>query len=441
MIQQQKKFFLIFIILILSLPIIDYSDQNLFNFVIVNITEAFYITLFIFAVSVYYASNKKVYFALAGSCISAYAIILFFEHRERAILGFLLAAALQLIIWPFFFFSTYRHHSSDLRLLSIIGFGFHIFSLGSYLISKEFYNLYGLYFDLYYFVTLTYVLYVANWSRLIERLQSELIQATEINEKREMELEHQLQIARQIQARTLPNGNEIKNVDIAFKYEPLWQLGGDFCSIILPGTTFFHKRAREITDLSHCGLLVGDVVGKGPAAALIMSDIIASTQMMGFGRIKPSETLETLNERLCEKEGTNLPYLATACYLAIDVDLQEIIFANAGHEPPLMYHLKTEEVVPVKTRGVMLGVDIDVTKYEEKALRYEIGDKLVLYTDGLLDMMPSEFNLPELVKKYGKLPAQDMLDSIIPYVTNQNNAKVHYDDYLILILDFKGEEQ
>ena len=187
--------------------------------------------------------------------------------------------------------------------------------------------------------------------------------------------------------------------------------------------------------------MVGDVVGKGPAAALIMSDIIASTQMMGFGRIKPSETLETLNERLCEKEGTNLPYLATACYLAIDVDLQEIIFANAGHEPPLMYHLKTEEVVPVKTRGVMLGVDIDVTKYEEKALRYEIGDKLVLYTDGLLDMMPSEFNLPELVKKYGKLPAQDMLDSIIPYVTNQNNAKVHYDDYLILILDFKGEEQ
>lgn len=437
--QKQKKYLLIFIILILSLPIFDYSSPSLFQFIVKNITNAFYVTLFIFSISVYYARNKKAYFALAITCIAGYATILVFDHNGQVVYGLLGAALMQVIIWPFYYFTTYKYHSYDLRALSIIGVGFHGLSIVSYLISKGFYVQYGLYFDLYYFISLTYVLYIANWNRLVQRLQKELVEVREIKEKREVELEHQLQIARQVQARTLPKGNEIKDVNIALRYEPLWQVGGDFCSIILPGTTFFEKQLRESRELSHCGLLVGDVIGKGPAAALIMSDIIASTQMMGYGRIKPSETLQKLNERLYVKEGTNLPYLATACYLAIDIDLKEFTVASAGHEPPLMYRVETGELDIIKTHGVMLGVDIDVGEYEEKKIKYKKGDKLILYTDGLVDMMPSSISMKNLIKQFGNLSANEMMSSLSPYLPNKENVTEHYDDYLIIILEFEGE--
>lgn len=440
MVQKQKNYFLIYITLLLSLLIFDYGNPDLFLGITKSLLHALYAVIFVLSLSVYFVTDKKLYLFQALICIMGFGIIIVYGNRQQELIGFLIAAISQFIVWLAFYIVKYFSLTKNFRVFFWIAFSFHAVSTGSYFYSIEYYESLGLYLDLYYFALLIYMIYSINWNGLLEALKSQLVEITAIKEKRDIELERQLHIARQIQARYLPRGNEIKNVKIAFQYEPLWQVGGDFCSIILPGSTFISKKTKDIVELSHCGVIVGDVVGKGPAAALIMSDLIASTQMMGFGRIKPAETLEVLNDRLCDKQGTYLPYLATACYLAIDIDLEEIVIANAGHEPPLLYRNALRKVEKIEAHGIMLGVDVDVPVYEEQTIKYSENDKLILYTDGILNMLPEDTELEELVALYGDLPAKEMLESIILNLSGKRNIDMHFDDYLILILEFGSDK-
>ena len=433
--QHQRNYFLIFIILLLSLLILDYGQPDLFSFINEHILQAFYIVTAVLAIFVYFFDQSKTFLAYSTICFISYIALLIYSQNDLYVDGAYTVALLQIIMWPIFYITEYRQWRTELKVLFWMANAFHLVVIGIYFTEINYFNPYGFYLELYYFSTYIYIIYAANWNDLMKRLEQRYQDVKEISETQNLEFEKQLRAAQHVQSRSLPQGHEIKDIVMAIKYVPLWGVGGDFCSIIQPGTTFL-KDSTKIEPLSHCGLIVGDVSGKGPAAALIMSDIIARTQMMGFGRIKPAETLGLLNEQLYTSEETYLPYFATACYLAFDTDTHEITIANAGHEPPLYFHAADHKVEALHIPGLMLGVSEGIYTYQERVIQYQKGDRLVLYTDGIMAMNASERSITELVMEYGHLTLENMLAKISELMTGSGLDHTHYDDYLILILEF-----
>lgn len=280
------------------------------------------------------------------------------------------------------------------------------------------------------------------------RLESVLKEARQ----RAQDLERQLSFARQVQARLLPRGNELPGIDVAILYEPLLQVGGDFCSIIsaqhayLSCLEFLGSCEREGCPrfaAGEVGVIIGDVMGKGPAAALLMSELVAAARMIGSSESSPAKVLHHLNALLSRQNSGDIPYLATAVYLVLNLQHRTVKLASAGHEPAIIYRARDGRAFPVDCEGLTLGVDFEFVRYQEKTVTVEAGDKLLLYTDGITSLQNAEgepfgnSRLLSIVERVGHLSPQEMVDLISLELNRYLGEGDRYDDCLLVILGFK----
>jgi hypothetical protein len=145
-------------------------------------------------------------------------------------------------------------------------------------------------------------------------------------------------------------------------YRPAQQVGGDFFQVIA---------LREGAAL----VVLGDVSGKGLKAAMTVSLIIGALRTMVEISQAPAEILAGLSRRLVGRMGSGF---ATCLVLRLDAD-GECLLANAGHLPPFL------NGVELSLAGALpLGLDLDA-EYSGSTLHLRVGDRLTLYTDGLLE--------------------------------------------------------
>lgn len=279
----------------------------------------------------------------------------------------------------------------------------------------------------------------APYSSIFYKLQSVLRDL----QRNQQVLEDQLTLARQIQVRNLPRGDEISGVDIEVLYQPLWQVGGDFCHVIsyLSDVQWMDNIIDEHhTPKGKYGLIVGDVVGKGPGAALLMSEIVAATQMLTISTHAPAMILGALNERLFSQGYLEYPYLATASYITLDVPKREILFANAGHEPAIIFRSKTNSVSFLNAEGLMLGVD-EGAFFEEISFSLAEGDKLILYTDGVIqclnarDGTEGRQKLSRIIGRFGNHSAARLKREVEKVIQECHKQQLN-DDCLLIVLAF-----
>jgi hypothetical protein len=157
---------------------------------------------------------------------------------------------------------------------------------------------------------------------------------------------------------------------ITSAYRPAQQVGGDFFQVIA---------LREGAAL----VVLGDVSGKGLKAAMTVSLIIGAVRTMVEISQAPAEILAGLNRRLFGRMSSGF---ATCLVLRLDAD-GECLLANAGHLPPF---LNGAEIG--LTGSLPLGLDADA-EYPGSTLRLRVGDRLTLYTDGLLEARNAERQL------------------------------------------------
>src|SRR5437763_5590285 len=129
------------------------------------------------------------------------------------------------------------------------------------------------------------------------------------------------------------------------------------------------------------GILIADASGHSIAAGMVA--IMARFAFAEVVRhtVRPAQVLEFMNRRL---QGLTDERFVTAFYGVLDRQTREIRYANAGHPPPLRYSPRTGLVEPLAARGLMLGIVPDAS-YEEKTLTLAPGDRLCLYTDGVVE--------------------------------------------------------
>lgn len=192
-------------------------------------------------------------------------------------------------------------------------------------------------------------------------------------------IQRQLALAGDVQRRMLPRfvpaaTKDFKNLDIAAKYIPSFELGGDFYDFIgLSG---------------NMGIVVGDVVGKGVAAALLMSAVRASLRAHAQGVYDLDEVISRVNIALCRDTLDN--EFATLWYGVLDPVKLRLTYCSAGHEPPLIVRVPEHrppgpaDIDELAVGGMVVGIDRS-QRYQRAVYDMHPGDVLVAYTDGVVD--------------------------------------------------------
>lgn len=225
---------------------------------------------------------------------------------------------------------------------------------------------------------------------------------------RRVALEQELQSAREIQQVLIPETlPSLEGYGISSAYTPAQEVGGDFFQILA------NPDGSAI-------LAIGDVSGKGLKAAMNVSMIVGVLRAQAAATTSPSEILAALNRCMI---GRMQGGFATGIILRLETN-GIVTFANAGHLPPFLngHELDLEPSLP-------LGL-IAQTEYSELAVRTKPGDRLGLYTDGLLEARNATGEL------YGFDRMQRLFDRR-PTAQEATEAAVEFgqdDDITVLVL-------
>jgi len=193
-----------------------------------------------------------------------------------------------------------------------------------------------------------------------------------IAQDRLLALERDLQLARNIQNRILPSHNpSLASARLHVSYNPLQAVGGDFYD--------FHEK-----DDRHFGLLIADVTGHGVAAALDSSTVKIAFRQERIEMESPGNLLANMNFFL--KEFVEYRFVS-AIYAYFDLDSMIVKFASAGHPPAML--LRQGKARPLQMEGMLLGV-FGESIYDTTELALEPGDRLLFYTDGLIEQLDLE---------------------------------------------------
>ncbi|GGZ05237.1 ATP-binding SpoIIE family protein phosphatase [Streptomyces poonensis] len=215
--------------------------------------------------------------------------------------------------------------------------------------------------------------------------------------------------------------------DIATRYLPgtlLGRVGGDwFDSVKLPG--------------ARTALVVGDVMGHGLNSAAMMGQLRTAVQTMAALDLPPAQLLRNLDD-LAQRLGEH--YLATCLYAVYDPIAGELHLANAGHIPPVLVRARDgrSELLELPT-GAPIGVG--GVAFEAVRVRMEPGDRLVMCTDGLVEVRGEDIGvgLATLCESAAH-PAASMDDACDTIIRALNTRGGRKDDVALLLARLNGIE-
>ena len=198
-------------------------------------------------------------------------------------------------------------------------------------------------------------------------VQNEHLQKEMVSRER---LEHEIQLARQIQKTFLPDHlPEINGWNLAATWITARQVGGDFYDVFeLPG--------------GRLGLFIADVSDKGIPAALFMALTRTLVRAVVFDTPSPAEVMRRVNALIIPDNQQGM--FVTAVYGVLTIDSGELIYANAGHNPPVWMCDPKRTMKPLRRTGAALGI-IENVPMEDHSIKLAHGDFLLLYTDGLTE--------------------------------------------------------
>jgi len=189
-----------------------------------------------------------------------------------------------------------------------------------------------------------------------------------ISERQRIKAE--LDIAAKIQASALPKKFENFGVETFATMKPSREVGGDFYDIF------------KIDD-THVCFIIADVSGKGVSAALFM--LMAKTMLKNYAKsnLKLNEIFEATNNELCENNDANM--FVTAFMGVLNTETYEFEYVNAGHNLPIIYKAKNDEVQWLKAKPGFVLAGLEGMKYQCDSVMLDDDDVIFMYTDGVTE--------------------------------------------------------
>jgi sigma-B regulation protein RsbU (phosphoserine phosphatase) len=272
----------------------------------------------------------------------------------------------------------------------------------------------------------------------IIRLEEALLAQNRALSERNAQMEEDLRMACEVQQAILPQsypafpaGATTATSALRFcdRYRPNGAVGGDFFDVL------------PLSD-TQAGIFLCDVMGHGVRAALVTAMVRALLEGFRHLAADPGWFLAELNRELLSILGqTSVAVFLSAFYMALDVGTGKLSYANAGHPVPLHVRRRAGEVAPLPPPGGAAGPPLGVVEraaYGVGNSTVEVGDLLVLFTDGLFEATgPSqepygEERLLEAVRRRITLPPGRLFDEVLAEVVQFTGGRGFADDVCLL---------
>ena len=231
----------------------------------------------------------------------------------------------------------------------------------------------------------------------IERTLAHLVEWREALSSRDqlVSLQKELDVANKMQKSILPTRFPRRDDYEVFAHmEPARNVGGDFYDVI--------NLAND-----RIGLCIADVSDKGVPAALFMMSSRTLLKGASIGCDNPGDVLKEVNDLLRETNETEM--FVTLLYGIYDPASGDFIYANGGHNEPLLVRPDGSSTLIPRTGGIILGV-MGGMDFDHNTVRLEPGDTLFLYTDGVSEAMnvgAEEFGMERLGQLFVNRPPTD----------------------------------
>ena len=252
-------------------------------------------------------------------------------------------------------------------------------------------------------------------------------------ERKQAQIESDLAMAAEIQKSLLPQAAPpSENVRVAWKFEPSGKIGGDIFNICR-------------FDRNRIGLYMLDVCGHGVAAALIavtVSQFLSSrrTLLLDSSEFEsPQTVLNSLNHVFPFERFDSF---FTILHMTIDSRTGMLTYGNAGHPPPVI--VRADDGLEVlEENGPVIGAD-SAFFYEEAGKRLEPGDKIVLFTDGILEVCNKDGNfygkdrLLALLRENARMSPEELVETVYSAAKGFCGDIEIDDDISLLIAEYRG---
>ncbi len=238
-------------------------------------------------------------------------------------------------------------------------------------------------------------------------------------------MQEELDLAQRIQAHLMPVVPRIEGLDMAFYYHPMSQLGGDFYDYFLS------------PDKTEIGIIIGDVSGHGVPAALISTMIKSIFESEKENLREPDYLIQNINNKIYGQISGNF---LTVFYAYLDLKSGKMVYARGGHNFPFL--VRQKQITQLASKGKLLGLFADVN-IETKVINLVPGDKIFLYTDGLIEAeneSKQEFGeqLQDLLVQYQKNDTKNYMTKIVADLEAFIGFRKLEDDVTMVAFEYKG---
>ncbi len=270
-----------------------------------------------------------------------------------------------------------------------------------------------------------------------ERLEGLVAERTEKLKKANEELRiinsrmfRELQMAERVQKSIIPSSKDFpdrKEIGFGSKYSAMENIGGDLYDVI------------KIEDNVY-GCMIADVSGHGVPAALITSMVKVFFTSHSNKETGTKDICKNVNDDMFKLIGDLQDYV-TAYYGKLNLETSEFEYTNAGHHPALLIRKKDNKIEKLDTEGFFIGA-LDQNTYESNKVKLEPGDRILMFTDGIIEAQNPEGEMYEYdrlldyIQKNSHLKPKEFVDGLVENVDKFCKDEPPHDDRAILFIEF-----
>jgi len=255
--------------------------------------------------------------------------------------------------------------------------------------------------------------------------------------KKHENVDREISTGAEIQSQLLPDYCPIiHGIELAAHCRPALQLGGDYYDFMCLKTNISEKRKEK----SRWAFVIGDVMGKGIPAGLLMTMLRGMLRAEALTGLPPDRILHDLNQ-LAINDLDQSHRFVTLFYSDYDPRTRKLRFANAAHNPPLLWKSSDQKIIKLDANGFVLGLQKDA-EYHCGEIKLNQNDLVLYYTDGVIDTSNSlgqRFDEERLIKTLTKLckqsyTSQEILNKIFKKLDDFTGQNRHLQDDASMVI-------
>ncbi len=243
---------------------------------------------------------------------------------------------------------------------------------------------------------------------------AERFQIERSRDREQSRMRKELDSARQIQLSMLPRRDpQFPGLDISAASLPAAEVGGDYYE-------YFPLDDDRLV------VVLADVAGHGVASGLLLSGVRSCLHLMKGQDQSAADIVSQLDQMV--RDTTEKRMFITLAYALFDLKARQLVLASAGHPPPIILRNGVASIPMIESPP--LGTQLPHT-FVERSIDLELGDRIVLYTDGLTEMTSDD----------GEMYGEDRLAARIARIAPEHNARAVREAVLTDVWNYKGNDE